>query len=74
MARCFSGQRLREKRIAAGFKREQLALLIGRGVYSVLDYEQGRTQPPVNVAAALAAACGCAVDDLLVDERELVAK
>jgi transcriptional regulator with XRE-family HTH domain len=67
MAQSFSGQRLRAKRIAAGYKPEQLAQMIGRGVYSVLDYEQCRTQPPVRIAAALAAALGCTVDDLLDD-------
>lgn len=41
----FCGPRLREARIAAGLRPEQLALHIGRSVYSVHEYERGRVHP-----------------------------
>ncbi len=63
-ARCFSGARLREARTAAGYRPEQLALRIGRSVYSIHEYERGRVCPPTEVIARLA-------DTLDVDADEL---
>lgn len=65
MTRKFSPKRLRAARIAAGLRPEQLALTIGRSVYSIHEYERGRVQPPVDIAAALADALGCGVEQLI---------
>lgn len=65
MARCFSGQRLREARVAAGLKPERLALLVGRSVYSIHEYERGRSLPSVRVLVALSDALDVPVDVLL---------
>jgi transcriptional regulator with XRE-family HTH domain len=62
VARHFSGQRLRDARIAAGLKPEQLAILIDRSVWSVHEYERGRAFPSVGVLAALSVALHCSVD------------
>ena len=67
MIRCYSGQRLRELRIAAGHSPESLALNIGRSVYSIHEYERGRVQPPVSVLARIAAVLGGTLDDFLID-------
>lgn len=72
MARRFSGRRLRETRKSVGVSAEQLAIDTGRTTYSIHGYERGRIQPPLDVAARLAAALGCTVDDLLDDESGLV--
>ncbi len=64
MARCFSGQRLREARTAAGLSPEQVAVSIGRSAYSVHEYERGRVRPSAATLGALAAILGCPVDAL----------
>lgn len=64
MARMFSGRRLRDARIAAHLKPEQLALRIGRSVFSVHAYEIGRAQPSVTVLASIADVLGVATDAL----------
>ena len=69
MAR-FDGTNLREARTAAGLRPEQVALAIGRSVYSVHEYERGRVSPPANVLVDLAELYGCTVDHLL--GREVV--
>lgn len=66
-ARCFSGGRLREARIAAGLRPEQLAMLIQRSVYSVHEYERGRVQPPETVLARLADALDTPQDSFLAE-------
>lgn len=71
MARMFSGQRLREVRLAAGQSPERLALNIERSVYSVHEYERGRARPSANVLGALADALACPVDALFADEAVL---
>lgn len=68
MARCFSGQQLRDARIAAGLRPEQLAVRIDRSVYSVHEYERGRVQPPIDVLLHVCAVLDCTVDDLLAGE------
>jgi transcriptional regulator with XRE-family HTH domain len=68
MPRCFSGQLLREKRVAAGLKPERLALIVGRSVYAIHEYERGRNLPSVPVLAAMAAALNVAIDDLFVEQ------
>jgi len=60
---CFSGRLLRRARVAAGLKQERLAMIVERSVYSILEYERGRTVPSVPVLAALATALRCGVDE-----------
>lgn len=67
MARQFSGRRLRAARITAGLKPEQLALRVGRSVYSVHAYERGVQVPSARALAALADALDITVDSLLTD-------
>lgn len=64
MARTFSGRRLRETRLAAGLKPEQLALRIDRSVYSIHQYERGVMVPSAEVLGRLADTLGVAIDDL----------
>jgi transcriptional regulator with XRE-family HTH domain len=64
----FSGRRLRQLRVAAGIPRERLALEIGRSIFSVLDYEAGRTDPPAPVISRLADVLGVAPGDLFDTE------
>lgn len=68
MARCFDGQRLRDARIAAHLRPEQLALTINRSVFTVHAYERGAIHPPINVLAHLAEVLGRSVDDFLTEE------
>lgn len=62
--RAFSGQRLREERMAAGLSAEQLAQRVHRSLYSIVGYERGTARPSVPVLGALAAELGCPVDAL----------
>lgn len=64
MARTFSGRRLRKARLAAGLKREHLAVAIGRSAPTISMYEHGTGYPTVPVLAALADTLDVAVDDL----------
>lgn len=68
MARCFNGQRLRDARIAAHLRPEQLALIVGRSVFTVHAYERGDIHPPINVLAQVAQVLGRSVDDFLAEE------
>lgn len=67
-ARCFSGARLRETRVAAGLRPEHVAFSIERSVYSIHEYERGRVCPPAAVIDRLAQALGVTPGDLLDDE------
>lgn len=71
MTRTFSGQRLREHRIAAGLKPEALAPRINRSVFTIHQYERGVALPSVPVLGALADVLNVSVDDFFV--REAVA-
>lgn len=55
-ANCFSGELLRDARVAADLKAETVAARIERSVYSVHSYEAGRVQPPAGVVERLAIA------------------
>ncbi|MCZ2804337.1 helix-turn-helix transcriptional regulator [Modestobacter sp. VKM Ac-2983] len=68
MARCFDGQRLRDARLAADIRPEQLALAVERSVFTLHAYERGLVHPPVNVLAQLAGVLGRNVDDFLVEK------
>ncbi len=70
MARCFDGQRLRDARIAANLRPEQLALLAGRSVFTIHAYERGTIHPPINVLAQVAEQLGRTLDDFLTEDRE----
>lgn len=61
----FDGHNLREARIAAGLRPEQVALAIGKSVYTVHEYERGRVTPPADSIAALSRLLGVSADHLL---------
>ena len=61
----FSGARLRAAREAAGLTREEVAVRIRRSLSVVQFAETDKHEPGVEKAAALAAAVGVRVDDLL---------
>jgi transcriptional regulator with XRE-family HTH domain len=73
VARSFSGARLRDERLLAGFTAAQLAARVGRTPSCVLKYEAGIAQPPIPVADALADFLGVSLDRLLADDRQAVA-
>jgi transcriptional regulator with XRE-family HTH domain len=60
-----SPRRLRAAREAAGFSREQVCVLIGRGWRSVYSYENGTQTPSAHVLVGLAELYGVPVDTLL---------
>ncbi|MFI6496435.1 helix-turn-helix domain-containing protein [Nonomuraea typhae] len=64
MPRIFSGQRLRDARIAANLPLEYVALAVGRSAHSVRGYELGRTRPSSATVGLLADLLGLAIDDL----------
>lgn len=68
MARKFSGQQLREARLARGLKPERLAMLIDRSVFTIHQYERGDALPSVTALGALADQLGVDVDDFFAGE------
>jgi transcriptional regulator with XRE-family HTH domain len=56
-------KRLKQLRVAAGLTQEALARKSGLGLGSVRDWEQGKREPLLSSAFALAEALGNAVDD-----------
>jgi transcriptional regulator with XRE-family HTH domain len=68
----FSGARLRAAREAAGLTREEVAVRIHRSLTVVQFAETDKHQVGIEKAAALAAAVGVRVDDLLepVDDEQ----
>ena len=70
--RTFSGQLLRAQRARCGLSAAQLASQVGKSVWSVWSWEQGRAQPPIPVADAVADALGVPLDALLADNRQAV--
>lgn len=59
----FSGQRLKERRKAAGVSGERLAVDTGRSLYSISAYEAGRSVPSAEQVARMADALGCEPGD-----------
>jgi transcriptional regulator with XRE-family HTH domain len=57
--------RLRQLRLATGLTIDTLAALAGTHRDSVAKLERGDRYPSLRLAAALAGALGCKVDDLL---------
>lgn len=58
------GQRLRELRLARGLTQEQLARKIDVGLDAVRKWERGRRTPMLDMAAKLADALECTIDEL----------
>lgn len=73
MPRSFSGQRLRHARLRAGLKPERLAMLVDRSVYTIHEYEWGRSLPSVPALAALSDVLGCPIDDFFEAVNDAVA-
>jgi transcriptional regulator with XRE-family HTH domain len=63
---CFSGDRLRETRVAARHGRAELAVKVGRSESLITLYELGYRQPPADMVVALAEALGADVRDFFV--------
>lgn len=61
----FDGHNIREARLESGLRPEQVALAIGKSVYTVLEYERGRVMPPADAIAALSRFLGVSADRLL---------
>lgn len=68
MIRTFSGKYLRERRLAAGLRPEQLAIAVDRSVYSILRYERGTADPSSATLGALADCLKCSIDDFYARE------
>jgi len=58
-------KKLSAHRVRAGMTQRQLAGAVGRSADSIRAYEHARAVPPVTVAAAIAAALGVELSDLL---------
>lgn len=67
MARMFSGLRLREARLAAGLKPEQLAVRIDRSVWAIHQYERGTAQPSTNALVGLSDVLGTPLDTFFAE-------
>lgn len=67
MPRHFSGDQLRAARRAAGLRSDELARVVGRSPWTIVDYERGRSAPPAAQLVALADALGVPVDALYTD-------
>lgn len=66
--RSFSGPRLRAHRHRVGLTAGQVGSLVGRSEWTVYQYENGRAQPPLSVACALADLLGTPLERLLADD------
>lgn len=66
MASRFSGRRLGEIRKQRGLTREQVAVHASVSISAFARYETGKATPNVNAGAAIAAALGVELGDLLV--------
>ena len=60
---------IRRLRRACGLSVKQLASLVGVTVMSIYRYEEGRRMPDVDVAAKIATALNCRIEDLLEKEK-----
>ena len=72
MARRFSGDSLRAIRVNADVRAEQLALDVGRSVYTIAGYELGTITPPSDVVGKIADRFGVSIDDLYADTEATV--
>ena len=55
---------LRVERAKKGWSQEDLARESGVAVNTIARYESGRNMPSLNVAAKMARALGCSIDEL----------
>lgn len=60
----FSGSRLVEARECAGMRREEVALRVGRSVYTVASWERGDSTPTAKLIERLADVLGVDPGDL----------
>lgn len=60
---------IRRLRREKGLSVKALASLVGVTAMSIYRYEQGRRMPDVDVAAKIAVALSCSIEDLLKDKR-----
>ncbi|WP_380161552.1 helix-turn-helix domain-containing protein [Kineococcus sp. R86509] len=69
----FDGKQMAARRRRLALTREAVGIGVGRGYQSIVDYELGRTQPPLKVAVAIAELLGLELTDLIARDREAVA-
>jgi DNA-binding XRE family transcriptional regulator len=65
-----SPAKLRAARVAAGLKREQVALAVDRSWRAIAQYETGDVVPPMPVALAMVDLYGITLDDLIEHQPE----
>lgn len=58
---------IKDKRIEAEMSQEELAVASGVSRVAITRYESGERVPNINIAARIARALNCKVDDLLND-------
>lgn len=58
---------IKDKRIEAEMSQEELAVASGVSRVAITRYESGERVPNINIAARIARALNCKVDDLLTD-------
>lgn len=61
--------KMRVIRMACGLSVEQLAAIVGVTKMSIYRYEQGLRIPDVAIAAKIAAALGCTIEDLIDNKK-----
>lgn len=61
---------IKTKREAAGLSQEELARVSAVSRVSIARYESGKREPTLTIAAKLAAALNCSVDDLVERKEE----
>lgn len=61
---------IKNKREAAGLSQEELARVSAVSRVSIARYESGKREPTLTIAAKLAAALNCSVDDLVERKEE----
>ena len=61
---------IKTKREAAGLSQEELARVSDVSRVSIARYESGKREPTLTIAAKLAAALNCSVDDLVERKEE----
>lgn len=61
---------IKEIRSARGITQAELAERIGTTVATISRYESGQREPTLTIAAKLAAALDCSVDDLVERKEE----
>jgi transcriptional regulator with XRE-family HTH domain len=70
LPRRFSGENLRQARVDAGLRKEDLASRAECSYPSVHSYEVGKSAPSANILARLADVLGISIDSLFTTEPE----